>query len=74
MHFYVTQKITKYVGLQFNLEFNPFANKLDKKNKKVLRSYGIGIKLETKMVQDELSSIEEDISDYDYDKLVSTKF
>jgi hypothetical protein len=73
MHFYITHSINKYFGLQFNLEFNPLA-KFDKKNKKIFRSFGVGVKFETKMVMDEIQSIEEDISEFEYDKLVSSKF
>ncbi len=63
----------KNFGLQLNLELNPFA-KWDKKNKKVLRSFGVGCKFESKMIQDELSSIEEDFSEFEYDKLVQNKY
>lgn len=70
LHFYHTHYINKNIGIQFNLEFNPFA-KYNKKNKKVFRSFGVGIKYSTTPIEEEITtmSIEETYDEYDFEKI-----
>jgi hypothetical protein len=60
----------KNLGLQFNLEVNPFASN-DKKNKKVIKSFGIGVKFSTSGIEEEITNVqpEETFEEYEYDKI-----
>ncbi len=71
MHFYHTYYIYKNIGLQLNLEVNPFA-KWNKKDKRVVKSFGIGIKFSTTPVEEEIFNIspEENYDEYEYDRIV----
>jgi hypothetical protein len=54
------------------LELNPFA-KWDKKNKKVFRSFGVGIKYATSSIEEEISNIqpEESFEEYEFDRIAT---
>lgn len=71
-HFYHTHQLTKNIGVQVNLELNPFA-KWDKKNKKVFRSFGVGIKYATSSIEEEITNIqpEESFEEYEFDKIAT---
>ena len=70
LHFYHTHYLTKNLGLQVNFEFNPFA-KWSAKNKKVFRSFGVGFKLSTSPIEEEIFNIssEDTYEEYEYDKI-----
>jgi hypothetical protein len=68
MHFYLTHALNSYFQLQGNLEVNPFA-RWSKKNKKLIGSFGVGVKFDTKNIQEELMTIEDDYSDFEYERL-----
>jgi hypothetical protein len=74
MHFYNTYYYDKQIGLQMNFEFNPFAAR-SKENKKVFRSFGLGLKFASTSVEEELMSsqanIEESFDEYEYDRIIS---
>ena len=74
LHFLGTYNYTKQIGLQANLELNPFAL-MSRENKKVLGSFGVGIKFATNSVEEELMSsqanIEESFEEYEYDRIIS---
>jgi hypothetical protein len=58
--------------VQLNLELNPFA-RWDKKNKKVFRSFGVGIKYSTSPIEEEISSIhaEENFEEYEFERIAT---
>lgn len=70
IHFFGTYYLNPYWAFQANLEFNPFA-KYNKKNKKFLRSIGIGFKYSSKSFEEEVMNmrVEEDLSEYEFDKI-----
>lgn len=58
------------MGLQLNLELNPFA-KYSSKNKKVFRSFGVGFKFSTPPIEEEIFNItnEETYEEYEFDRI-----
>lgn len=72
LHFYHTHQLTKNIGVQVNLELNPFA-KWDKKNKKVFRSFGVGIKYSTSSIEEDITNIqpEESFEEYEFDRIAT---
>jgi hypothetical protein len=64
IHSYVSYNLNKYISVQANLGVNGW----NKQNKNFMRSFGVGIKYETKG-QEDLMDIEEDFSEYEYDRL-----
>lgn len=72
-HLVTTYNVSKNVGVQLNLEFNPFA-KYNKKNKKYLRSFGVGIRLNSTPVEEEMQNLFntdfENYEEYEYDKIM----
>jgi len=74
LHFYNTFYYTKQIGFQMNFEFNPFAS-MSKDNKSVFRGFGLGLKLATNSVEEDLmnsmANIEESFEEYEYDRIIS---
>ena len=70
LHFFHTHNLYKNLGLQFNLEFNPFA-KWSAKNKKIFRSFGVGIKFASTSIEEEVSNIqpEDSFEEYEFDRI-----
>jgi hypothetical protein len=65
-----THYLAKRFAVQANLGLNPFAHKSNV-NKTFLRSFGIGIKLTTTSIEEEVTGIEpeEDFEEYEFDKI-----
>jgi hypothetical protein len=74
LHFLNTYYYNKQIGLQMNLELNPFAA-WSGENKKVFRTFGVGLKFATNSVEEELmnsqSTLEESFEEYEYDRIIS---
>jgi hypothetical protein len=70
LHFFHTHHLNKNLAFQANLEFNPFA-KWNKKNKKVFRSFGIGLKFSTNPIEEDITNIqpEESFEEYEFDRI-----
>jgi hypothetical protein len=74
MHLFATYNIYKNVGVQLNIEANPFA-RFNKKNKKYLRSFGVGLKINSTPVEEEIQNLyqtdfEDTYEEYEYDKIM----
>jgi hypothetical protein len=63
----VGYRLTKEIKVEACLSFNPLA-KWSKKNTKFFRNFGFGVKYESNSMED-LMKEEEDLSEYEYDKL-----
>jgi hypothetical protein len=61
---FANRTLNKNIAVQFSFGVNAW----NKQNKKFLKNFGVGLKYETRG-QEDLMDIEEDLSEYEYDKL-----
>lgn len=73
LSFIHTHYLTPKLAIQANLGINPLASRSTSKNNKFLRNFGIGFKLSSTNIEEELTNMEivEDFEEFEYDRISS---